>query len=398
MGEAHIELVKLTKSFSTQRVLDEVSLPVKKGHITAIIGKSGSGKSVLLKHIAGLMRPSSGSILFNGQDVTDMSPKQQRRSLAKLSFLFQNSALFDSMTVAENVALPLEEASDEKPDRIQARVHHVLEQLELDKEVWHKYPAQISGGMQKRVALARALIRDPEIVLFDEPTSGLDPIRRGSVFAMIGRYQSQFHFTALVVSHDIPDIFYLSDFVAILDQSKIQFYGTPLQLAQQKDPRIVEFLHGETTFMKELTGLQPSNSAEHLAKEIAATRPSYLICFYLKSLQSIRNQWGPVAQQYLIRSLSRSLPSLLQSKGLVQWKDEQLIGLLYQTNSEVIKKAIDSLRQKLSQQQYFTEAAGLRKEFGFSIQCKVIPCRPDQTLDDLMALVEQEEASDTLFP
>lgn len=216
-----IELVDLTIRFGHQTVLENVSLKLERGKITTIIGKSGIGKSVLLKQIAGLLKPTSGKVLING--------KEQDKVHAKLNYLFQNNALFDSITVFENVALPLKETSRLKKKQIEEKVRYILRELDLDTFL-EKYPIQISGGMQKRVALARALVTEPEIVLFDEPTTGLDPIRRNNVFDMIARYQKQFHFTAVLVSHDIPHVYRISENVAILDNKTIVFFGKPEEL------------------------------------------------------------------------------------------------------------------------------------------------------------------------
>lgn len=216
-----IELVDLTIRFGHQTVLENVSLKLECGKITTIIGKSGIGKSVLLKQIAGLLKPTSGKVLING--------KKQDKVHAKLNYLFQNNALFDSITVFENVALPLKETSRLKKKQIEEKVHYILRELDLDTFL-EKYPIQISGGMQKRVALARALVTEPEIVLFDEPTTGLDPIRRNNVFDMIARYQKQFHFTAVLVSHDIPDVYKISENIAVLDNKTIVFFGKPEEL------------------------------------------------------------------------------------------------------------------------------------------------------------------------
>ena len=241
-SDAHIQLSNLSKNFGSQTVLKNISLKVKRGKITTIIGKSGVGKSILLKHIAGLIQPDSGSIIIDGENISVLKPRKQRQKLAKLDYVFQNNALLDALTVAENVVLPLEETTQLKPNSIKKKVSEILEQLELDSSVWTKYPAQISGGMQRRVALARALVREPEIVLFDEPTTGLDPPRRNAVFAMITRYQRQFGFTALLVSHDIPDVFAISDWLVVLSEKGIRFTGRPEQLSNSQDNDVIELI------------------------------------------------------------------------------------------------------------------------------------------------------------
>jgi len=206
MAAPLIQLKNVTKRFGDRTILDKVNISIHEGETTTIIGKSGVGKSVTLKHIIGLLEPDEGEILFGDRRLNQMSRRERKAIKRQFSYMFQNNALFDSMTVFENIALPLVEKSSFSKEEIERRVLLKIDQLELS-EVIHKYPTQISGGMQKRVALARALIIQPKIVLFDEPTTGLDPIRKNAVLGMIAHYQKRFGFTAVVVSHDIPDIF-----------------------------------------------------------------------------------------------------------------------------------------------------------------------------------------------
>ena len=244
MEQPFIKLENVCKTFGTNQVLRGINLSLFKGEITTIIGKSGTGKSVLLKHIIGLLTPDSGDILFKGRSLGSM-PKKERKALkSKFSYMFQGAALFDSLTVFENIALPLKERSVLKRAKIKKMVLEKLYQLDLN-DIEKKYPSQISGGMQKRIALARALITDPEIVLFDEPTTGLDPIRKNAVHRMITDYQQQFGYTGVIVSHEIPDIFYISQRVAMLDQGKIIFEGTPEQIQNCDTPLIRQFIAGQ---------------------------------------------------------------------------------------------------------------------------------------------------------
>ena len=215
-----IEFVDVKKRFGDTPVMEGVNLSIPKGQITAVIGKSGSGKSVLLKHIIGLEHQDSGKILYDGHDMADMDRAARKKFKKKVSYMFQDNALFDAMTVFENIALPIVEKSSLSKAKIRERVTTRMAQLELSGTE-DKYPAQLSGGMRKRVALARALITDPEVVLFDEPTTGLDPVRKQGVHAMIKGYQARFGFTAVVVSHEIPDIFHIAQRVAMLDGGRI---------------------------------------------------------------------------------------------------------------------------------------------------------------------------------
>jgi len=217
-------------------VLDGINLRIQRGEITAIIGKSGSGKSVLLKHIIGLLEPDGGTIRFEGKNRSEMSPAERKALKQKFSYVFQDTALFDFLNVLENVSLPLAERKGIPKAEIQRRVRDKLQQLDLH-DVDQKYPAQLSGGMKKRVALARALVTEPEIVLFDEPTTGLDPIRKNAVHSMILDYQRRFGFTGVVVSHEIPDIFFIAQRVAMIDEGRIRFEGTPMKSRRRRTPR-----------------------------------------------------------------------------------------------------------------------------------------------------------------
>ena len=237
-----IELIDVKKRFGDNSVMDGVDLSIFEGETTAIIGKSGTGKSVLLKHIIGLMHPDSGAILFDGKDITAFSRNERRDFKKRFSYMFQENALFDSMTIYENIALPLKEKRRLSANEIQKRVHAQLVQLEIDGSAL-QYPAQLSGGMKKRVALARALVTDPDIVLFDEPTTGLDPIRKDGVHDMIQSYQKLYGFTAIIVSHEIPDIFSISQSVAMLDGGKIVFQGTYEELMASDVGVVREFVH-----------------------------------------------------------------------------------------------------------------------------------------------------------
>lgn len=238
-----IQFVKVCKQFGETRVLREVNLSIYRGQITTVIGKSGVGKSVLLKHIVGLLEPDSGEIRVEGQALGTMSKQARRSFKRRISYMFQGNALFDSLTVYENIALPLTETSALKTAAIRQRVENKLEQLEL-ADMGQKYPSQLSGGMKKRVALARALVTEPEIILFDEPTTGLDPIRKNGVHAMIADYQKTFGFTGVIVSHEIPDVFQISQRVAMIDEGRILFEGTPEALMATPDDTIQQFIQG----------------------------------------------------------------------------------------------------------------------------------------------------------
>jgi phospholipid/cholesterol/gamma-HCH transport system ATP-binding protein len=249
-----IEFRDVTKSFNGQTVLDGVNLSIYERQITTIIGKSGSGKSVLLKHIIGLLEPDSGTVLFEGQPVNRMKRGEWNRYRGQISYMFQNNALFDSMTVFDNVALPLTQTTRLSRKVIEEKVKTRLEQTDL-ADAAGKYPSELSGGMQKRVALARALITDPKVVLFDEPTTGQDPIRRNVILSMISEYRRKFDFTAVLISHDIPDVYFISDRIILLWEGKIGFQGSYGELTGFSHPMINEFLESVEGLRDGLTGL-----------------------------------------------------------------------------------------------------------------------------------------------
>ena len=224
-----IEFRDVTKRFDEKAILDRANFSIYEKQITTIIGKSGSGKSVLLKHIIGLLSPDEGSILFRGRPMREMKKKEWDGYKKKVSYMFQNKALFDSMPVFENIALPLRQTTNLGRKELYKKVMSRVEQMELTDTI-NKYPSELSGGMQKRVALARALVTDPAIVLFDEPTTGQDPIRKNIILSMIAHYRKQLGFTAVLISHDIPDVFFISDRILLLWEGKIAFHGSPEEL------------------------------------------------------------------------------------------------------------------------------------------------------------------------
>jgi phospholipid/cholesterol/gamma-HCH transport system ATP-binding protein len=243
MSTLLIEFKNVHKAFDGNTVLKGVDLKIYKGQVTAIIGKSGTGKSVLLKHIIGLLQPDSGQILVDGHPLEEMNRAQQRELKKRCSYMFQNNALFDSMTVYENIALPLVERDRLSAAAVCQQVQAKMAQLDI-AGIEEKYPSQLSGGMKKRVAMARALITEPEIILFDEPTTGLDPIRKKAAHQMILQYQQRFGFTGVLVSHEIPDVFFISQHIAMLDEGKIIFEGSCGEIQASGDPVVKEFVRG----------------------------------------------------------------------------------------------------------------------------------------------------------
>lgn len=243
----------LTKKFGSSSILTGADLTVPRGSVFAIMGRSGAGKSVFLKCVAGVVTPDSGQVLFEGHSLEE--GEAQVDFHRRCSFLFQNNALFDSLTAFENVALPLEQTTDLKSAEIRKRSLDALAQLELEKFAG-SYPGQLSGGMQKRLALARAIVTRPEVVLFDEPTAGLDPLRRNAVFQMIARYQRQFGFTAVIVTHDVPEAMIACDQMALLDKGRMHFQGTPAAFAASTDPVVTAFRDNTTALRDSLQAIR----------------------------------------------------------------------------------------------------------------------------------------------
>ncbi len=238
-----IQVHDLYKSFGRQAVLRGVTLDVPKGEILAIIGPSGCGKSVLLKHLIGLVQPDRGRVLVNGSDLTVLRGQSLNRVRERFGVLFQGGALFDSLTVLENVAFPLQEKTALSPAVILDRAKAELAAVGL-VGMEHKYPAEISGGMRKRVALARALVTDPEIVLFDEPTTGLDPIMVRAIHKLIAAAHHRFGFTGILVSHEVPEVFEVVDQVAMLHGGRIIASGAPTEIQRSTHPAVQGFLTG----------------------------------------------------------------------------------------------------------------------------------------------------------
>jgi len=242
MEEKAIRIVNLHKSFGLQKVLNGINLEIEKGKTTVIIGKSGGGKSVLLKHLIGLIKPDEGEIWINGADITRLKEKDLNEIRINFGMLFQEAALFDSMDVYDNVAFPLREHTKKSEKEIERIVEDKLKQVGLLR-FGDKMPSELSGGMRKRVGLARALALDPETILFDEPTSALDPIISLTILDLIKETQTNLHKTYVVISHDIMGMFRIADRVALLSDGKIIEYGTPIDIRKSRNEDTMEFLN-----------------------------------------------------------------------------------------------------------------------------------------------------------
>jgi phospholipid/cholesterol/gamma-HCH transport system ATP-binding protein len=310
-----IRLYNIFKKFGANQVLRGVSLRIFQGQVTTIIGKSGGGKSVLLKHIIGLLQPDEGEILLYGQPMSKMKPSQINSLRAKFSYVFQDAALFDSMTVYNNIALPLLEGTSLAKSEIRERVQDKMRQFELDA-FGDKFPAQLSGGMKRRVALARALVTDPEVVLLDEPTAGLDPVRRNAVYAMIVDFQKKFGFTAVMISHEVPDIFYFSQRIAMLDEGKIRFEGSPDELQRCSDSVVQLFIQGLEKPRDALTGMASPQEGQRKFHEELARLQRHQIAFSvvmltIENLEEINTKMGHMVGQTMLKNFAAQIKQRL---------------------------------------------------------------------------------------
>ena len=236
-----IKVVDLHKTFGGQAVLKGINLELETGKVTTIIGGSGSGKTVLLKHLNALLLPDRGSVLVDGKDIVKLGERELNEVRQKFGVLFQGAALLDSMTLYDNVAFPLREKTKMSETAIRKRAEERLDQVGL-AGMGYKYPAEVSGGMKKRAGLARALAMEPEIVLFDEPTTGLDPLLGRSIHQLIRKMHATFHFTGVIVSHDIPEVFKISDRIAMLANGIIEEFGTTQDFLASQNPVVRQFL------------------------------------------------------------------------------------------------------------------------------------------------------------
>ena len=264
LGMDHVSV-----EFGSQKVLRDIHFEVMKGETLVVIGESGCGKTVLLKLLIGLLRPSSGTVRFGGVDLGKLNDRELTRQRLRFGFLFQGAALFDSMTVFDNVAFSLREQRRLGETQIEIRVRQRLQEVGLPAEVDGKRPAELSGGMKKRVGLARALILEPEVMLYDEPTTGLDPIMSDVINELILQTRRQHAVTSIVVTHDMRTVHKVADRILMLfplarlqrGESQILFDGTPAELGRAPDPRVRQFVEGEAR--ERLLELSQQNHAAH---------------------------------------------------------------------------------------------------------------------------------------
>lgn len=241
-----IEIINLCKSFDGHKVLDNLNLNIRDGETTVIIGRSGCGKSVLLKHIIGILKPDAGHILIDGKDITRMDEKELNEIRMRFGMLFQGAALFDSLTILENVGFGMLEHTNAPRQEVAKRVKECLALVGL-KDIENKKPAELSGGMKKRVGLARAILLRPRIILYDEPTTGLDPIMGDSINDLIVQLHAKLKVTSIAVTHDMTSAYKIGDRITMLYNGKIVSDGTPDQIKNTQDPIVRQFITGAGT-------------------------------------------------------------------------------------------------------------------------------------------------------
>jgi len=349
-----IEFRNVTKRFGDQTVLDKVNVKIYENRITTIIGKSGTGKSVLLKHIIGLLKPDEGAILFHGKPVAAMKKSEWEEYRSQIAYLFQNNALLDSMTVFDNVAFPLRQTTNLGKIEIDTRVVKEIEDLELTEAV-DKYPSELSGGMQKRVALARALVMDPKIILFDEPTTGQDPIRKNMILSMIVHYRRKFGFTAILISHDIPDVFFISDRLVILWEGAVGFEGTYEEAVRLKLPMIDEFLRSLEGFQDELTGLLSREAFKgHYAAMLGGSAGILTASAALFSVEFdlLHETLGPLAAVEVLRALGEYTNRRFSPMGgfSARHSRDQILTIFPNTSPDEARQLVAGFAQELKEQ------------------------------------------------
>ncbi len=238
-----IRIINLHKSFNSKYVLKGIDLEINKGEIMVIIGPSGVGKTVLIKHLIGLLKPDKGEIYIDGNEITQLKEEELRKLVKKIGMVFQGGALLDSLTVAENISFGLERHTDMSPEEIQEIVAKSLEKVGLPG-IENLMPHELSGGMKKRVSLARAIAYNPEIILYDEPSTGIDPIRADAINELIIKMKEELKVTSIIITHDIWSAFKVGDRLAMLYDGKIIKVGTPEEIKNSTDPIIQQFIHG----------------------------------------------------------------------------------------------------------------------------------------------------------
>jgi phospholipid/cholesterol/gamma-HCH transport system ATP-binding protein len=392
MVQPLIQFKNTAKRFGDNIVLDGIDLSIFKGEITSIIGKSGSGKSVLLKHIIGLLEPDSGQVFFEDKSLAEMRSIERKALKRKFSYLFQNAALFDFLTVYENIALPLKEKTALPDGEIQRRVRDKMHQLDLHN-IDLSYPSQLSGGMKKRVALARALVTDPEIVLFDEPTTGLDPIRKNAVHSMISIYQKRFGFTGIIVSHEIPDVFFISQRVAMIDGGKILFEGSPDGIQRVANPFVKNFIQGLESPHDELTGMaSQAMGQDRLAQEMNRLQrhkiPFSIVVLSVERLEDIGRIDGHMASQTMFKTFAAVVKQNIRvTDTCFRYDMDKIMVVLPDTDKNQARMFCRKLSGNLDDSPLLEEPESAQG-YCFAVNAGIAQAEEDSQLESLLVEVE----------
>jgi phospholipid/cholesterol/gamma-HCH transport system ATP-binding protein len=395
MDQALIEIKNVVKCFGSNCVLDGATMHIYRGQITSIIGQSGTGKSVLLKHIIGLLTPDSGRVLFEGKPLAAMKKNERKVLKRKFSYVFQDTALFDFLNVFENIALPLMENTSYREAEIKERVQNKLHQLDLF-DIENKYPSQLSGGMKKRVALARALVTDPEIVLFDEPTTGLDPIRKTAVHSMISDYQKRFGFTGVIVSHEIPDVFFISQRVAMLNNGQICFEGTPEEIQQTADPVVRSYIQGLESPHDELTGVaSQSLGQKRLIREMFRlqhhNRPFSIVLLAVENLEDVDRIAGHVAGQTALRNFANFVKNNIYLTDICfRYDMNKIMVVLPDTDVDQAGMFCDKLSRHLDTDAIF-DPSEQRSGLCFAVSAGIAQAQGDSQIESMLSDVEERQ-------
>ncbi|MCF8104371.1 MAG: ATP-binding cassette domain-containing protein [Desulfohalobiaceae bacterium] len=383
MTEPLIEFKKVSKRFESKVVLDKVDLSIYPAEVTTLLGKSGVGKSVTLKLIMGLMLPDEGEILYKGRDLSKMDRKERTQMKQQVNFMFQSNALFDSMNIYDNIGLPLKEGSTFSPKEIHKRVQEKIDFLELTGSE-EKYPAEVSGGMQKRVALARALVTRPQVVLFDEPTTGLDPVRKINVLAMIVDNQKRFGFTGILVSHDVPDVFYVSNRIILIDQGQVVFQGNPLELEHNPHAVVREFIDSQQELENRVISLNTGKALESDLATFYAAFPDdqefTLVLLVIDNIEGVKEELGLITAHKLLARISGVfLRSVSEKNGLAGRYSQKLLVGIMPGGSQDIPALSDKVKKELDQLDFIHEAdngaqcVNFRLKIGTSPGTKALP-------------------------
>ncbi len=396
-----IEFRNVTKSFNGRTVLDNINLSIYENQVTTIIGKSGTGKSVLLKHIIGLLKPDSGTILFQGKPVNKMKKAEWEEHRRKIAYLFQNNALLDSMTVLDNVAFPLRQTTDLPKAEIEKRAMKRIEDLELLEAVG-KFPAELSGGMQKRVALARALVTDPQIVLFDEPTTGQDPIRKNMILSMIIHYRKKYGFTAIMISHDIPDVFFISDRVVILWEGSVGFEGPYEEALKQNVPMIDEFLRSLEGFEDQLTGLLSREAFKmHYAAMLGSTtvEKTFSAALFGIRLSILYEALGAQAAVEVLKRLGEYTNQYFSNVGgfSARHSRDEILTIFPRTSLDEARKLVEDYSHDLESgvidhiKDIAAASTGVGTCFDIHIRAGVVEISPEETIEEMIEKAREKQ-------